>query len=322
MYQLVRKDATVQGMVCVVVAMLVNSLQDLIMKWISGAYPLYEIMLVRSIVATVVTLAILRFDGGLGALRTRRPGLHLIRGLLLTVANTAYFTSLAALPLAETTAIFFVAPLIITALSVPFLGEKVGMRRWFAVLAGLAGVIVMLRPGSSAFEPAALLPALAALCYALMQMITRRLGATDRASTMAFYIHIMFIANGLIAWIGFGDGRFATGAHPSAEFLLRAWAWPNAEDAMLMLACGVIVGLAAFLLSQAYRIAEATLVAPFEYVALPLSVMWGMLIWGDRPDLTAVGGIALIVGSGLFVYWRETARGRPVAASTPMPPQG
>ena len=158
------------------------SAQDAVIKWLSGDYPLHQIILGRATIAVVLTLIMVRLEGGWSLLRSRRLGLHLARGLLLVVANISYFLALAAMPLAEAIAIFFVAPLFITALSVPFLGEQVGPRRWLAVLAGLCGVVVMLRPGEGAINPVALLPVLAAFCYASMQILTRRLGATDKAS--------------------------------------------------------------------------------------------------------------------------------------------
>ncbi len=258
-------------------------------------------------------------EGGLGLLRTRRLPLHLARGLLLVIANVCYFLALAALPLAETAAIFFVAPLFITMLSVPFLGERVGPWRWAAVIMGLAGVVVMLRPGDGLVEIVALLPIVAALAYAIMQILTRRLGVTDRASALAFYVQLCFIVVSATFGLIAGDGRFAGGGHPSMEFLLRAWAWPSAIDALLILTCGILIGTAAYLLSQAYRIAEANLLAPFEYTAMPLAVLWGVLWWGEWPDATAFLGIALIVGAGLLVFYRETLHGQLFAARRPMP---
>ena len=121
--------------------------------------------------------------------------------------------------------------------------------------------------------------------------------------------------------LAIGDGRFAGSGEPSLEFLFRAWVWPGQEDALLILLCGVLIAAAAYLLSQAYRIAEATVVAPFEYIAVPLSATWGILLWGDWPDLTAVAGIVLIVGAGLIVFAREASLGRLLAARRPLPPQ-
>jgi drug/metabolite transporter (DMT)-like permease len=273
----------------------------------------------RSCIAILLTVYFAHLEGGIGLLRTRRLWLQLTRGLLMVIGATSYFLALAAMPLADAAAIFFVAPLFITALSVPFLGERVGPWRWAAVCAGMAGVVVMLRPGQGLVEIAALLPIGGALAYATMQMLTRRLGDTERASTLAFYIHVCFIAVGAVFGLIAGDGRFAGGGHPSLEFLLRAWAWPSGFDAFLMLSSGVLVAIAGYLMAQAYRLAEANLLAPFEYTALPFAVLWGVLWWGDWPDATAFLGIAMIVGSGLFVFYRETLRGHLVAARRPMP---
>lgn len=307
------------GIACIVAGMTALSMQDMVVKWVSGSYPLHEIMLARAAVAVLLTLGMVRFEGGYGLLKTRRPVLHLVRGLLLVIANLCYFSALAAMPLAETTAIYFIAPLLITALSVPMLGERVGPRRWLAVLVGLAGVVVMLRPADGTIEVAAVLPLAAALSYAVMQMITRRLGRTDKASVMAFYVQLSFLAASGLIGLSVGDGRFAGTGDPSLEFLLRAWTRPSGTDALLILLCGVLVASAAYLLSQAYRVANPAVIAPFEYTALPFAVMWGILVWGDWPDATTVLGIVLIAGSGLYVFYREIVHGRLVAALRPTP---
>ena len=307
------------GVYCILAGMVVITLQDSAVKWLSPDYALHQIMLVRASMALLITFAILKFEGGFHLLRTKHLRWHLLRAALMVVANMAFFLAVSALPIAETVAIFFVAPLFITALSVPVLGEKVGPRRWAAVLIGLVGVVVMMRPGQGLFAWVALLPVLAAFSYASMQMLTRKLGATDKASTMAFYIQTTLIAVSIVIGLGVGDGRFAGTGNPSLDFLLRAWRMPEIEDLWLFAWCGVTSGIAGYLLSQAYRLGEANLVAPFEYVALPLSVALGYLIWGDFPDRTAFAGMALILGSGLYILYREKIRGRAVVAEQPMP---
>ena len=232
----------------------------------------------------------------------------------------AFFVGIAAMPLGEATASFFVAPLFITALSVPFLGERVGIRRWISVAAGLVGVVVIMRPGTEAFRYAAMAPVLAAFSYAAMQITARKLGVTERASTMAFYVQITFLlvctASGLFA----GDGRFAEGVdNPTLLFLLRAWIVPAQSDSAVMIVIGILSAFGAYLISQGYRIAEATTVAPFEYIALPMALFWGVIIFDEWPDTVAFIGIGLIFSSGLYAFWRENVRGANIAVDHPLP---
>ena len=307
------------GIACVIGAVVTFTTQDMAIKWLSGDYPLHEIIFVRSVVGITLTLSILvPLEGGYRILRTRRLALHLLRGLAVVVANMCFFTGLASLPLGEATAIFFVAPLFITALSVPFLGERVGGRRWFAIGLGLVGVAVMLRPGGGGFHPAFLLPLAGALAYATLQIMTRKLGMAEKASTMAFYIQLSFVVVSGSVGLALGDGALAGSGEPSLEFLLRAWVWPDAGDARIMLAIGCLSGLGGYLISQAYRISEAALVAPFEYSALPLAVFWSVFLWGDWPDPIAWLGIALIAGAGLYTFYRETLRGRKITLRRPI----
>jgi S-adenosylmethionine uptake transporter len=303
--------------------MLCVSVNDVIVKQLSGDYPLHELMFVRSGVALLFTLLIVQLEGGLRILRTDRPFLHALRGLLIVLANLCYFAALAALPLAEATALWFVAPLFITLLSVPFLGERVGPWRLGAVFVGFAGVLLMLRPaggvdGAAPDRLVLALPILSAFFYACMQMLTRRLGVTAKASAMAVYIHGSFLVVSLAFFAATGDGRFAAGIEDaSLRFVLRAWAWPAPGDALLFLAVGANSAVIGYALSQAYRSAEAAVVAPFEYSALPLAIFWGWAIFGHLPGPWVVGGIALIVGAGLTVFLRERGRAGPVASRLP-----
>jgi S-adenosylmethionine uptake transporter len=280
---------------------------------------LHQIVFTRSAIGLALSLFLVRMEGGFAILKTRTPGLHILRGVLVVISNMTYFVALAVLPLADATALFFAAPLFITLLSIPLLGERVGPLRLGAVIVGFIGVVIMQRPWESADTLSVsrivlLLPVLSALTYALMQLMTRRLGTTTRASALAVYIQGMFIIVSLGFYIVAGDGRFAEGVeNESLKFLFRAWIMPEGDDWWPMIGLGLNSAIVGYCLSQAYRLSDAATVAPFEYVGLPLAVFWGWWLWSDFPDLPIWAGMALIMASGLFVYLRERQKERRVA---------
>lgn len=294
------------------------TVNDAAIKFLSGGYALHQIVLIRALIGLGFLLVIVMpLTGGYHHLRTRRLPAHVLRGLFVVFANMTFFLGLAALPIAEATALFFVSPLIITAFSVIFLGEHVGAHRWAAVAVGLAGVIVIVRPGSDAFQLAALLPIAAAFGYAGLHILTRRIGTTESATTMTFYIQLTFVAISILVWFAVGDGRFAGTGSASLEFLLRDWGQPARTDYWLLVVLGIASTAGGFLISQAYRLCEAGLAAPFEYIAMPMSIFWGLVVFGEWPDRIAWIGIGLILSAGLYMAWREARAGRPVATRRP-----
>ncbi|RVT83369.1 DMT family transporter [Rhodobacteraceae bacterium CCMM004] len=285
------------------------SLNDVMIKLLSGLYAMHQIIAIRSVIGLMLLLAIaVPLAGGWAVLKTAHPRLHLIRGGAIVVANTCFFLALAAMPLAEAVAIFFISPVLITLFSTVFLGERAGPWRWGAVLFGFLGVLVVMRPGTEAFDPAALLPLGAAAGYATLHVLTRRLGRSDGAVTMAVYIQLTFLTVSAIMGALFGSGWAGAQSDPSLAFLLRAWTWPAPGDWAFLAALGGATALAGILISQAYRICAAAVVAPVEYLALPLSVLFGWLVFDEWPDGVALAGIAAILAAGLVLVWRE-ARG-------------
>ena len=299
-----RRD-TALGILCLCAGLGLFSVQDLILKLLSDAYPLSQAMVFRSLTALPLLLLLAAQDGGLRTLFTPGTKAMIGRGFVMFVAYAAYYLALPALPLATTVALYFSAPLFITLLSVPMLGETVGWRRSLAVLAGFGGVLVILRPGGSLFEWAALLPVLSGLSYGLSMIFARQLGARESAAAMAFWGNFVFLVIASLMALGFG-GDTAPDLHPSLAFLMRAWVWPSLTDALLMAGCGVIAALGLTLLTQAYRIADANAVAPFEYSAMLWGVLWGWAFFAEWPDPVAWIGIFIIIGAGLYVVWRES----------------
>ena len=298
-----RHDSSL-GILCLCAGLGLFSVQDLILKLLSGSYPLSQAMVFRSLTALPLLLWLAARDGGLGTLFTPGTKAMIGRGFVMFVAYAAYYLALPALPLASTVALYFSAPLFITILSVPMLGETVGWRRGLAVIAGFGGVLIILRPGAGLFEVAALLPVLSGLCYGLSMIFARQLGARESAAAMAFWGNLVFLVIATLMALSFG-GTTAPDLHQSLAFLMRAWVWPTALDATLMAGCGVIAALGLTLLTQAYRIADANAVTPFEYSAMLWGILWGWAFFAEWPDAIAWTGIAVIIAAGLYVLWRE-----------------
>ena len=292
---------------CAVGACFFFSLNDMMMKTFSGDYPIYELTLFRSIVALTICLVILiPLEGGYSNLKTNNPLLHFIRGSSVVIANLAFFSGIAVLPLAEATAIFFISPLLITFFAALFLKESVGYFRWSALLLGLIGVVLIVKPFNIAFRWETLLPLTAAFSYSLLQILTRKLGPREKASTMAFYIQVsFFIYMGILTLI-FHNGQFDIFEHPSFKFLLKGWVWPSGIDWFLIAFVGVCNAFGGYLISQAYRLSVAGLVAPFEYSSLVLSVFWGIVIWGEYLNFLSAVGIIIILVSGIIIAIRES----------------
>ena len=308
------------GILLIMLAMGAISINDMMIKMLSGAYPLHEMVFIRSIIGIPFLLLIVQWEGGWTVLKTKTPALHAFRAATIACSNLCFFTALAAAPLADATALFFIAPLFITVLSIPILGEKVGVFRLGAVMCGFAGVIIMLEPWAERNHQAPspyvlLLPVLAALFYALNQLMTRKLGVMSKASAMAVYTQGMLLVVSSIFFIIAGNGRFAAETEdPSVQFLLREWVRPQGVDVYLFMALGLASAGISYAISQAYRLADAATLAPFEYTGLPLAIMWGWVFWSEWPGFNVWGGISLIVGSGLFVFLRERQISRYVAS--------
>jgi len=308
-----RSRTRLQAAAFLVIGILIFSLQDVILKWMSGSYPLTEAMAIRSSGAIIILLVSVHLREGLRHLWSRRIGLLVLRGIILLVAYGSYYMALPAMPLAEVVALFFMAPIFITVLAYPVLGERARLMHWMAVLVGFLGVIVTYWPeltgapsGSAAaptFDWALLLPILSTLAYALAQLMARKLRANS-ASVQGLYQNAMYLVGALGLTAVFALGNFThPGQHPSIAFLVRDWIYGNPTDLLLLAACAPISAAGTVFLSQAYRMAEANFVASFEYSGLIWGASWGFFIWHEVPTLYMLAGAALIIAAGLFMLF-------------------
>ena len=296
------------GISCAVGGSVMLSLNDLFIKQLSDDYALHQVILVRAFVGLAFILGYMRFAGlKLSSLKTRLPKLHLIRATIVMLSNVGYFLGLAAMPIADAAAIGFVAPILVTLISVVVLGERVGWHRWGAVIMGLVGVIIMLRPEGE-FRWAAVLILFSAACYASTQNMTRHMKETESTVTINFYTQIAFIVVSVCMGLWVGDGHLSGSGDASLAFLFRPWIWPPMGDWVFFVGTGVSVAAGGMLMGHAYRTNPPGLIAPFEYTSMPLAVIYGLVFFGTFPDAQGWIGIALIVGAGLYTLYRETVR--------------
>lgn len=271
-------------MMCVGVACL--STNDALAKFLVAEYSPLQILFLRNIIALPFAILLtLKMDGP-GALRSRRPVAHLLRGILWIAATLLFFTSVFYLELAEATALIFVAPLFITAISAAFLREQVGPRRWIAVSVGFVGVLIVIRPGTEAFQPVSLLPVLTAFIYALLMLGARWVDPRESVWTMLLYLT-------------------GTSALLSAFIVPFVWQPVRPGDLWFFAAIALFGTAGMTMMTQAFRLVPATIVAPLDYTGLVWATAFGWLIWNEVPDRMAFLGAAVIIASGLYIIWRE-----------------
>lgn len=301
------QNRTLLGIICLCVGVLVFSLQDALIKAVSGRYPVTEALTIRALIAVPLIMIAVHIEAGLGTLISRRAAFLMLRALILFFSYTAYYLAIAALPMADAVALFFTAPLFILLIAGPYLGEHPSARTLFATLTGLAGVLVMLRPGAALFDWAALLSLGSAAAYGFAQLMARRAGDTTSAAVMAFYQNGVFLVLAVLVAASFALLGIENAAHPSLDFLVRPWGWPTLPDFLTMAACGFVATAGTILLTQAYRMAAANTVATFEYTGILWTPLWGFLFFGEVPQVMTAIGAALIVGAGLLALAQPRA---------------
>ncbi len=258
-------------------------------KYLTQSYPVIQVLWGRFFFAMVVTLLSMHGPNFFGRLRTRRPALQFVRSCLMLGCTLMFITALSLMPLAEVEALNFTAPLFVTALSLPLLGEKVDLKRWLAVLAGFAGVVVIVRPGAGVMSWAAILPVCVALGYALYQITTRHIGNSDAALTSLFHA-------GILGTVGF------------SAVVPFYWQTPSLIDWLLFVAIGALGAGSHLLMIKALTLAPASVLQPFGYIELVWAVAIGWIVFGAIPDAYTFLGAAIIVASGLYVLTRQSGR--------------
>lgn len=259
---------------------------DALGKALGESYPVIQVLFLRNLIAFPIICLLLLKLGGRPAFRSHRPVAHVARAALWLGAAMMFFSSFQYLGLAEATALAFIAPILLTALSALVLKEHVGWRRWSAVLVGFVGVLIVVRPGTSTFQTAALLPIATAFFYAVLMISARWVDPRESMWTLMLYqVGIAMILSAMIV-----------------PFI---WVDVRSEHIGLFLAIAFFGTAGMTLITQAFRFASASLLAPFDYAALVWATLFGWFFWGELPDLVTYLGSAVIVASGLFIIFRE-----------------
>jgi drug/metabolite transporter (DMT)-like permease len=277
-----------RAIACMTIAVALFTIMDGFIKWLGSAgYPTMQLVFFRSLFA-FLPLSVVLFRGPWRQqLVTRKPWAHLLRCLAGLTAMAGFFYSYSVMPLADAIAIGFAAPIFITALSVPLLGEKVGIRRWTACLVGFGGVLVIVQPGPGLLESGALFALGATVCYAVAAISVRRLARSDSNVAIVFYFTLCTTV-------------------VSAGFMPWQWVTPDWIDLGLLILLGLLGGTAQLFMTEAFRQGEVGLIMPFEYTAMIWSVGIGYFVWQEIPGLAVWLGSALVIASGLYIVYRET----------------
>ena len=289
------------GISAIVLGTICFSVNDISVKLFSSEMPLNQLMFFRAIFAiSILLFVILPFYGGFKYLNTNNPTFHIFRGLAVVGANTFFFISIAELSLAEATAIFFIAPVLITIFAVLFLREKVGVRRSLACLIGFLGMLFIIKPGTISFDPISLFPLIAALFYTALHIITRKYGSQEKPITMGFYIQVCFLVTSLMFASGFYLSDFDVEQSNALKFLTGSWVSVSTFDLFhIFVGIAFPISIGGILVSYAYKNYEASFLAPFEYGALVIAVLSTYLIWNELPDRLSLIGIILIMLPGI-----------------------
>ena len=290
-----------RGMLLMLASVALFSLMDAGLKLLSAHYPPFQVAALRGLSSLPLVLAWALWTVGPRALLRVRWSLHLLRGVLGIAMLASFVYALKRLPLSTAYSIFFVAPLLITALSVPILGEKVGPRRWSAIAVGLVGVLVVLRPtGEGMLTWAGLAVLVAAFGYAVSAITVRVLARTDPSQAITFW---------LLALMALGAGALA----------LPGWVPLRAQDLWIVGGIGVAGAIGQYAITEAFRLAEASRVAPLEYSALVWGLLLDLTLWGVLPDAVTWIGAAIIIASGLYLIRREKVQGESTHAEAEHP---
>ena len=306
-----------KGILLILTGMALFSIQDSLIKYIFEESALYELYFGRTLTALILLFIFLKVTSQKLVIKTHYPLLTCCRVICFFFGFSFFYISLTYMSLAMANALFFSSPFFISILAIVFLGEKVGIRRWLAILAGFIGVYIVLNPDFENFNYMKLAPVACALCYAISMTITKITSDKDNVYSQMFHLYIGAIGISILFFIFTGRGQFNTFSDPTFQFILREWftnptyAWPY------IVAMGFVAAVSFYCVFSAYSVASPSVVSLFEYSLIIWAIIIGYVLFNDVPTIRTFIGVALIIGAGVYIYLREKVRDQMIVTDTP-----
>jgi drug/metabolite transporter (DMT)-like permease len=297
-----------RGIWFIVIGTTISSLQDTLIKLLSDDLSIFQIQFVRSTIGIVSIILFQIFIRQPVILTTAYPALSILRGILFFFAYSAFYLAQSKMPIANATVLFLVSPFFITILSILFFKSQVGYKHWITMLVGFFGIVLICQPTTGEFNFYYLLPILVALSYALIVNISKLTADKDTLYQQVLYMYFITALLSGLAGLLLGDGRFDTVEYSEIAFVVRAWEFSSLKTVIWLLAISVVGATALLFLLGAYRLADPSVISPYEYTLLLWMVLWGYIFWRDVPSLNVVVGMLFVVGAGLYLFYKERAK--------------
>ena len=306
-----------KGILFILTGMALFSIQDSLIKYIFEDTALYELYFGRTLTALILLALYLKVTSQKLVMKTYYPLLTTVRVICFFFGFSFFYISLTYMSLAMANALFFSSPFFISILAIVFLGEKVGIRRWLAIIVGFLGVYIVLNPNFENFDYTKLAPVACALFYAISMTITKITSDKDSVYSQMFHLYIGAIGISIIFFIFTGKGQFNTFSDPTLQFILREWFTNPTYSWPFIIIMGLVASLSFYFVFSAYSIASPSVVSLFEYSLIIWAIIIGYLLFNDIPTVRTFIGVALIIGAGVYIYIREKARDQMIASDTP-----
>ena len=306
-----------KGILFILTGMALFSIQDSLIKYIFEDTALYELYFGRTLTALILLALYLKITSQKLVMKTYYPLLTTVRVICFFFGFSFFYISLTYMSLAMANALFFSSPFFISILAIVFLGEKIGIRRWLAIIVGFLGVYIVLNPNFENFDYTKLAPVACALFYAISMTITKITSDKDSVYSQMFHLYIGAIGISIIFFIFTGKGQFNTFSDPTLQFILREWFTNPTYSWPFIIIMGLVASLSFYFVFSAYSIASPSVVSLFEYSLIIWAIIIGYLLFNDIPTARTFIGVALIIGAGVYIYIREKAKDQMIASDTP-----